>query len=221
MCDTDAETFGDRVLLLKGDYAVTINPSDKYQYFGKDGRLDAFMRYWALFFSHFHNIGYSLQVELSEPVTGSEKGEQLPRLHFHGVFRFCDNASIRDFLLEYAVSLSKTARYSIKPLDDPTKWDTYCHKQAHLGLPSLTTLSMAGATQVTPRTLSGTSKKKVDVSPLSGDHRDFGDDLTYVSSGTPDSQSVSPPECMKSFSVAKVYKKVRKCRRTLEDRTKD
>lgn len=120
--------------LEKGYYAVTINPSDKHQYFGKNDRLKLFRNFLheqLLQLSQW-KIGYALCLELSEPKSNSQCSKNGPRLHVHGIIRFTSTLSIKNFLLMGVYNITRYANYDIDTIDDMQIWYDYCHKQQHI-----------------------------------------------------------------------------------------
>jgi len=123
-------------------YAITINPSDDYQYYKLNSpleqmwkkRLGEFKKYWSALlvnmFSRF-DIEYNLNIEISEPLDGNDAS---PRLHFHGIIKFTTEDAIMEFLLILLDKLKMRSRIKIKPIDNMKKWHDYCMKQTFLPL---------------------------------------------------------------------------------------
>lgn len=140
------------VLSRPNVYALTINPSDDFQHFTSanqtheaNNRLESFKTdFRKLLDRVFEYHSVVMVVEISEPITGRQKPKQArPRLHAHGLIQFDDNEDIRDFLLNVAPELAAVCSYSVKPIGDLGKWDTYCHKQQFLGWPVMCPSRMA------------------------------------------------------------------------------
>lgn len=120
--------------LEKGYYAITINPSDKHQYFGKKDRIQLFRNFLheqLLSLSQWR-IGYSLCLELSEPKSNSTASKNGPRLHVHGIIRFTSTLSIKNFLLMGMYNMTRYSNYDIDTIDNMQIWYDYCHKQQHI-----------------------------------------------------------------------------------------
>lgn len=142
----------DKVLLRPGTlYAWTIAPNDKCQCLGVERpkmgntrrtRLDSVYRSFSKVLTEMEisNIEYILNVEISEPFSGSSNG-QIPRIHYHGYLYFPDCDSILEFLQYDAVTLSTKCLQTIKQIfieDDGTcKWDAYMEKQQFLNIPPI------------------------------------------------------------------------------------
>lgn len=132
-------TYG---FLQKGYYAITIAPDDKHQYVGKgpNERLDRFRSYIYEQCVFLPNMGvnYSLNIEVSEPVTLSKS----PRLHVHGIIKLNSHKAVLHFLLAgydklIADSHGHPSQVVIKPITDVALWKKYCFKHQDLpfGLP--------------------------------------------------------------------------------------
>lgn len=120
--------------LEKGFYAITINPDDKHQYFGKKDRLKLFRDFLhaqLLQLSEWH-IDYSLCLELSEPKNNSKFSKNGPRLHVHGIIRFKATLSIKNFLLMGIYNITRYSNYDLDTIEDMQIWYNYCHKQQHI-----------------------------------------------------------------------------------------
>lgn len=112
-------------------YALTINPSDRYQYIDKKKWADRYKSchdYIVRLFSDasLNQTYYHLWEELSE-VTNSK----LSRYHLHGVICFETQDALRYWLLEMTIFLMPT-QWELKPIDDLCKWESYCQKQGLL-----------------------------------------------------------------------------------------
>lgn len=115
--------------LNKGhDYAITIAPTDQWQYFGQLKRIKLFSDkfYEQFFMFQSDDIDYYFNIELSEPRCKSVNG---PRLHLHGVIQFKTNKGIRDFLISQYYSLTRYGMVDIDSIDDIKFWNKYIHKQ--------------------------------------------------------------------------------------------
>jgi len=109
-------------------YSITINPEDRNQYFGTPNRYVNFMRWirGELFEIFPLPMVYVGNVELSEP-----KNLTLgmgPRLHFHGMFKFKDNAQIFKFLLMGLNRAARGGHVDIDTVGNVPTWISYCRK---------------------------------------------------------------------------------------------
>lgn len=118
----------------KGWYSITINPSDKYQYFGKSDRMQQFRNHvhTGLLFLKAMHIDYHLYTELSEPKDNTKWSKNGPRLHCHGIIRFRSTLSIKNFLLMGIYNLTRWCIYDIDTIKDINIWEQYCLKQQHI-----------------------------------------------------------------------------------------
>lgn len=113
-------------------YAVTINPSDEYQYYGYKDRYQRWREYMSLMLEPLTKlqIMYQIHAEISEPrlnsVATNKKG---PRLHCHGTVVFTRRNGIRDFLLDILPKWAKHSMIDIDTIDDIGIWQDYCEKQ--------------------------------------------------------------------------------------------
>ena len=70
-CPPNASTnLNKQAYFKKGTYALSINPSDKYQFFGKPKRLIHFQNFMVDKLIHYSQINISIKLfyELSEPL---------------------------------------------------------------------------------------------------------------------------------------------------------
>lgn len=114
-----------------GLYCITLNPSDKQQYFRSPLRLQRFKEYIKaklLVLKAIHEIDYFFRIELSEPLDNAtcERG---PRLHVHGFIYLENPKQVRSFLLTGWSSLAEDANIKIKRCTDSSGWAKYCEKQ--------------------------------------------------------------------------------------------
>lgn len=144
--DVHEKSIKAEVLLhIDTEYAITVNPADKYQYFGKEDvheapRCDLVNKYFRNLMQDFsiNQVEYKLLMECSEPLRGNRRPDKaVPRLHYHGRIYFSSMESIRWFLMYGAGQLAAVCSYSIEPLKDPDGWDAYCNKQAFLKWPKI------------------------------------------------------------------------------------
>lgn len=112
--------------------SFTFNPSDKYQYFGKDGRMCLVtkrlmkvfnqMKYWSKFWVIPE---YSFNGQSSKMGSG-------PRLHYHGVIWITD----LDYFLELGYTyLKDVGMFEIDTIEDQSVWEEYCLKGSTLMKP--------------------------------------------------------------------------------------
>lgn len=113
--------------ILNTWYSFTLNPIDKYQYFGKEDRFIRFCNfcYENLFILHC----YELHVEVSEPRGFHVQGYSGPRLHLHGKLKFRSKKELAKFLLTGYYKLLRWSSVDIDTIGDMEKWDAYCIKQ--------------------------------------------------------------------------------------------
>lgn len=110
-------------------YSLTINPENRYQYLGSDHRYTNFIRWLkAELREIFETTGvtYVGNVELSEPKKLLDSVG--PRLHFHGMFKFKDNAQIFKFLLLGLNRMARIGQVDIDTVGDLPTWVDYCRK---------------------------------------------------------------------------------------------
>ena len=113
-------------------YAVTVNPSDEYQYYGYKDRYHRWRELMALTFESLtpKQIMYEFHAEISEPrqacIATHKKG---PRLHCHGTVIFTKRNGLRDFLTEILPKWAKYSMVDIDTIDDIEIWQEYCEKQ--------------------------------------------------------------------------------------------
>ncbi len=109
-------------------YSMTLNPIDRYQYFGHDQR---FRKFKAKCFEFLLNLraSYELIIECSEPCQFHTQGYNGPRLHLHGIITFRSLNALAHFLLTEYYSLLRWTSVDLDTCQDPGKWYTYCIKQ--------------------------------------------------------------------------------------------
>lgn len=118
--------------LLEKDvyYSMTLNPNDKYQYPGKQDRMQLFRNTYYGIFVGWTDTNYLFYTELSEPK--NVNGTIGPRLHLHGFIKFTTNAAIKRFLLHEHYKLNRIGIVDIDTIDDQEYWKKYCKKQQHI-----------------------------------------------------------------------------------------
>lgn len=117
----------------KGSYTLTINPDDKHQYYNAPDRLQSFRNfmYEQLQSLSTYGIQYTMYIELSEP-QDNVKSEHGPRLHLHGIMKFCSKKAVRHFLMKEFYKMTRYAKIRIDPVDNAVEWLKYCTKQQHI-----------------------------------------------------------------------------------------
>lgn len=113
-------------------YAVTINPSDAYQYYGYKDRYQRWREYMSLILEPLTKlqIMYEFHAEISEPTLASvATNKKGPRLHVHGTVIFTRRNGLRDFLMDTLPNWAKTAMIDIDTIEDMNIWQEYCEKQ--------------------------------------------------------------------------------------------
>lgn len=111
-------------------YSITLNPINRYQYFGTKNRFRLFKN---RFYEEIQSINgqHYLVIEISEP-RGMKVGNDNyygPRLHAHGVIYFKSNKQICKFLLHDYTRLLRYTSLDIDICNDKDKWHKYIHKQ--------------------------------------------------------------------------------------------
>lgn len=126
---SNSDVFYDKGLL----YSVTINPADKHQYNGNIDRLQKFRNFMneQLISLSEYGIRYFFTIELSEP-REVKQGTTGPRLHLHGIIKFCSKKSVKYFLMNVLYSWSRFAYVDIDKCNDKDKWVGYIMKQQRI-----------------------------------------------------------------------------------------
>lgn len=112
-------------------YAVSFNPDDSLQFFGKKDRFKRFRnKYYEMFLGLIQKgIHYRFFIEISEPRgTVNTAG----RLHLHGKVYFHSNRAIKWFLVHGLTEWTNHCRLDIDTIDDSDTWDKYISKQQTL-----------------------------------------------------------------------------------------
>ena len=109
-------------------YAFTLNPVDKYQFFGHKDRFRRFRNFVYEQFLSF-SARYELFIELSEPRGMHTAGYMGPRLHMHGTVCFETKKQLGDFLMNDYYSLLRWTSVDIDTVDCYETWLSYCTKQ--------------------------------------------------------------------------------------------
>ncbi len=124
MVDTKVEQF----YVKHKKYAITLNPKDKFQFFG---RKDRFHRFRNLMYEELLTFPgkYELYIEISEPRGMHTAGYAGPRLHLHGWIEFSSVTTLEQFLLLFYYKLLRFTSVDIDTIDDIDKWLLYCKKQ--------------------------------------------------------------------------------------------
>lgn len=106
-------------------YAITIAPSDKYQFQGKQCRQTLFRNFVSEHICGNLDCDYTLVIEYSHPfgkITGP------PRLHLHGTISFPKKSSLGAFLNIGLFKLLKVGYIKIGHINDPKVWMDYMLK---------------------------------------------------------------------------------------------
>lgn len=113
---------------IKEKYSITINPCNKYQFYGQSQRFDKFRNYVFSQLAFMDNI-FEAFIEISEPHGFKTQGYDGPRLHLHGTILFEKTAQLGNFLTKHYPSMLKWACVDIDTIDDMDTWQSYCTKQ--------------------------------------------------------------------------------------------
>ena len=115
-----------------GAYEITINPSDKNQFFGSYGkRLQQFyttVHPKIIKALNYYQYKYDLVLELSDPHINVNRDSSQPRLHFHGVIEFQTQEQVGYFLLESLYKLSRWSNVTVNEYRGE-EWNKYITKQ--------------------------------------------------------------------------------------------
>lgn len=106
---------------IKTKYAITINPSDDYQYWNKEDRVNLFKTYWQ---NSINKMSAEIHMILEISKTG--------RLHWHGYITFHTKQNILDFYVDYMHDLMSRSMVLIKNIEDEEGWEAYLTKCKHL-----------------------------------------------------------------------------------------
>lgn len=109
-------------------YSITLNPIDKYQYYGLPDRIQKFRNFM---YDHLLVLTcqYEFYIEISEPRGMHIQGYNGPRLHLHGWLLFKTKSQLGSFLVNQYYMLLKISSVDIDTIDDEAKWLEYCQKQ--------------------------------------------------------------------------------------------
>lgn len=99
--------------------ALTVAPSDIYQYWNSDNRLNDFRIWWE---------SLMCRVRRGCQITGIYEMSSLGRLHIHATLKITNK---KIFFLYCIHELLHETTICIKPIDDIVKWDLYCGKQSN------------------------------------------------------------------------------------------
>lgn len=114
-------------------YAITIAPTDKYQFAGKELRMTRFKNFIneQLMVWTKYKIQYHFNMELSEPklIKSNSIG---PRLHLHGMIRFKCRMAVLKFLTNVLYDVSRFAQIDIDSINDMGVWYNYITKQEEI-----------------------------------------------------------------------------------------
>lgn len=128
MVDPNSTLESKRFYVTDQVYAVTIQPDDMRQHYGKQKRLFLFRRdyYNDFFLMPKYGIEYKFQIELSEP---RQSVTNKPRLHMHGWVRFKTEYAVFRWLYSVMPKLLVSARLEITKCTDIEVWESYMSKQ--------------------------------------------------------------------------------------------
>ncbi len=110
------------------NYALTLNPIDKFQFLGKPNRLNRFRNFIHEQLMNF-SCRYEMFLEISEPRGFHISKYAGPRLHLHGTIKFRKNKEMAQFLLLDYYDLLRWASVDIDTVGDLDVWRAYCMKQ--------------------------------------------------------------------------------------------
>lgn len=119
---------------VQGLHALTIAPSDKYQYFRSPLRMIRCKEYMHKKLSYLHEVHgmeYYFHMEISEPLD-NDNGCIGPRVHAHGFIHLANKKQIKSFLLTGWTHLADDCKIMIKPIDDTAGWSDYITKQCDM-----------------------------------------------------------------------------------------
>lgn len=162
-------------------YAVTINPEDKFQYFGTPERFKKFRSLmYELFLSLTQqHIAYKFVIELSEP--RNNKYGSGPRYHVHGWILFKSNRSIWQFLDNTFYRWTRIGHVDIDTIKDLVDWETYMTKQSHIFKSVNTVLSSMDLELANSLKKGKVIRKTVGLSNAEEDRELSSDDLSSPS----------------------------------------
>lgn len=103
------------------EYAITINPSDTYQYFSSHDRIKEFTDFWQVYIN-------TMACEIKLCLEVSKMG----RLHWHGIIKFHTQKNINTFYVSNIHALSLRCMHIIKPIASKADWDVYISKSKHM-----------------------------------------------------------------------------------------
>lgn len=129
MSDHPKAPIGNKKLIISPEmikegtqYALTISPSDKRQYFDCVDRIDKLTSHIEGLLLEVPNVDFDMWMEVSR--TG--------RLHFHGVICFKTKESIKHFYVIKINEWLSLHNLEMTTITDPKGWDEYCQKSSHL-----------------------------------------------------------------------------------------
>lgn len=118
---------------LNTEYSISINPCDKFQYNGRQERLNLFRKFVSEHVVGNIDCDYTFIIEFSEPRSDLKQGSTGPRLHLHGIINFQTKSQLGQFL---KIGLYKLLRHSyvdIDTINNKKEWMQYMTKQPLLG----------------------------------------------------------------------------------------
>ncbi len=124
-------------------YSITLNPIDKYQFFGRPNRFARFRNFIYENLFILKEIEYEFFIELSEPKGFHTQGYSGPRLHLHGTILFPRKQSLTKFLLHHYYALLRFTSVDIDTITDTAVWYSYCTKQKLIANNRLSSFSLS------------------------------------------------------------------------------
>lgn len=120
-------------IIPKVRYAITINPSDKRQFFECTDRIDKLKDSMIQLLLQVPNVDIDIRMEVS----------RAGRLHFHGTISWSNHEAIKHFFVIQIhqwmqihnisiVKIGKDDSTNEDLIDHNNKWDEYCSKSRHL-----------------------------------------------------------------------------------------
>lgn len=119
---TKTEIISPEEIILKEVYSITINPSDKRQYFDCIDRVELLVEYMEKEICKVPNVDLKLHMEISR--TG--------RLHFHGTISFNSYETITRFYKCHIHQWLEWGHINIDTIKDKEVWKTYCEKSKNI-----------------------------------------------------------------------------------------
>lgn len=130
MSDLNFDPSGDH-LLKNVWYAITINPSDKFQYHTSgDKRFKYVYKYLC---NNYLNIWKNFGIEfILIPEIKMPDHPKLTRIHYHGKIRFTKKIGLFKWYIHFYDTIGKNYNIKITTITSPSDWDLYCFKNSDL-----------------------------------------------------------------------------------------